>query len=116
MTEFQLTFLLLSALCLGVLALAGATLARLRGSVRLDLELGGQTLARALAERDQARALAEQTRAELSASTQALQGVTALRHSTVTEPLGSDAKVSVSLNGGPLVPVPQEKKDSTNGN
>lgn len=117
MIELQLVqFLLLGALALTPLAFVGATLARLRGSVRLELELGSRSLEQALRERNQARQAAEQTRTELSATTQALQGVTALRHQTVTEPLGVTAKVTASVNGGPYVTVPQEEPDSKTEN
>lgn len=84
MTTEQALLLLVSLLTTGVLTLGAVTLQRLTGSVSLELDLGGRPLARARAERDQARASAE-----------ALRNAGATVTSHVTQPLHTFVEATV---------------------
>lgn len=108
MSTEQALLALVACLAVGTLALVAWAQARLTGTVKLELEVGAGTLARALRERDQARALASQLRAQAENVTG---GVTATSHVTqrfVTAALNPEAKVTVTSENGESVTVPQE--------
>ena len=119
MSTEQLLFGLTAALTLSLVGLVWFLAARSQGAVKLELELGGKSLARALNERDQARALAAEWRESATTVTSQARALvpSVTGDATVTSQVtqkfvtvqpNSDAKVTVTTADGVAFEVPQE--------